>query len=187
MYAHPIYWLETFVDPARFQGTCYRAANWLVLGRTTGRGKNAPSRKPRFPVKELLALPLTPRFRELLMRVMKTRSCRRQIDVNLEELDQIIDCGRQTPLSESDSRKLKAALHAMAERLSANRSTEKPRAVLKDSQTSASAQQNDNAESRPAGHGRNSTAEFRGAQNRCFACQAKSGRCMPGMSERKNL
>ncbi len=66
LYAHPIYWLETFVDPARFQGTCYRAANWLVLGRTTGRGKNAPSKRPRFPVKEVLALPLRPRFRELL-------------------------------------------------------------------------------------------------------------------------
>ena len=66
VYAHPIYWLETFVDPARFKGTCYRAANWLVLGRTTGRGKNAPSKKPTRPVKEILALPLTPRFRELL-------------------------------------------------------------------------------------------------------------------------
>jgi hypothetical protein len=66
LYAHPIYWLETFVDPARFKGTCYRAANWLVLGRTTGRGKNAPSKKARYPVKEVLALPLTRRFRELL-------------------------------------------------------------------------------------------------------------------------
>ena len=27
MYAHPVYWLETFIDPARFKGTCYRAAN----------------------------------------------------------------------------------------------------------------------------------------------------------------
>jgi hypothetical protein len=66
LYAHPIYWLETFVDPARFKGTCYRAANWFVLGRTTGRGKNAPSKKPTRPVKEVLALPLTRRFRELL-------------------------------------------------------------------------------------------------------------------------
>jgi|TARA_Y100000310_G_scaffold262830_1_gene272644 hypothetical protein len=30
--------LETFVDPARFSGTCYRAAGWIELGRTTGRG-----------------------------------------------------------------------------------------------------------------------------------------------------
>jgi hypothetical protein len=66
LYAHPIYWLETFVDPARFKGTCYRAANWLVLGRTTGRGKNAPSKKPTRPVKEVLALPLARSFRELL-------------------------------------------------------------------------------------------------------------------------
>jgi hypothetical protein len=66
LYAHPIYWLETFVDPARFKGTCYRAANWLVLGRTTGRGKNAPSKTARYPVKEVLALPLTRRFRQLL-------------------------------------------------------------------------------------------------------------------------
>jgi transposase len=95
---------------------------------------------------------------------MKTRSCRRRIDVNLEELDQIIDCGRQTPLSESDSRKLKAALHTMAERLSAKRNTEKTRAVLKDSQASAFAQQADNVESRLAGHGRNSATEFTGAR-----------------------
>src|SRR5437660_7675276 len=40
LYAHPVYLLETFVDPERFRGTCYRAANWVVLGLTTGRGKN---------------------------------------------------------------------------------------------------------------------------------------------------
>ena len=31
--------LETLVDPARFSGTCYRAANWTCVGRTTGRGR----------------------------------------------------------------------------------------------------------------------------------------------------
>jgi hypothetical protein len=66
IYNHPIYFLETFTDPARFKGTCYRAANWVVLGKTTGRGHNAPTHKPRVPVKEILAYPLTPRFRELL-------------------------------------------------------------------------------------------------------------------------
>ena len=30
-YGHPIYFLETFIDPERFHGTCYRAANWVVL------------------------------------------------------------------------------------------------------------------------------------------------------------
>jgi hypothetical protein len=31
--------LETFVDSTRFQGTCYRAANWVYVGKTQGRGK----------------------------------------------------------------------------------------------------------------------------------------------------
>jgi hypothetical protein len=66
VYGHPVYFLETFTDPARFKGTCYRAANWVVLGRTTGRGNNAPTHEPRVPIKEILAYPLTRRFRELL-------------------------------------------------------------------------------------------------------------------------
>jgi hypothetical protein len=33
VYGHPIYFLETFVDPERFRGTCYRAANWVLLER----------------------------------------------------------------------------------------------------------------------------------------------------------
>lgn len=66
LYAHPVYWLETFIDPARFKGTCYRAANWLHLGSTTGRGHNAPTSECTQPVKELFGLPLTRRFRELL-------------------------------------------------------------------------------------------------------------------------
>lgn len=65
-YAHPVYWLETFIDPLRFKGTCYRAANWVHLGSTTGRGHNARTKKCTQPVKELFGLPLTPRFRELL-------------------------------------------------------------------------------------------------------------------------
>jgi len=28
---HPIYWLETFVEPQRLRGTCYLAANWIEL------------------------------------------------------------------------------------------------------------------------------------------------------------
>jgi len=66
MYAHPVYWLETFIDPERFKGTCYRAANWQCLGTTTGRGHNARTKKRTQPVKELFGLPLTPRFRKLL-------------------------------------------------------------------------------------------------------------------------
>lgn len=66
LYGHPIYFLETFVDPGRFRGTCYRAANWVVLGPTTGRGKDDQTHRPNRSIKEVLGLPLTPRFRELL-------------------------------------------------------------------------------------------------------------------------
>jgi hypothetical protein len=66
MYGHPIYFLETFVDPARFRGTCYRAANWVLLGKTTGRGKQCNSYVPNRSIKEVLGYPLTKRFRELL-------------------------------------------------------------------------------------------------------------------------
>lgn len=66
LYGHPIYYLETFVDPQRFRGTCYRAANWIRLGVTTGRGKAALSRKPTRPVKEILGYPLVKDFRQRL-------------------------------------------------------------------------------------------------------------------------
>lgn len=65
-YAHPIYLLETFVDPERFRGTCYRAANWKVLGETTGRGKNDLTHRQNRSLKQVLALPLDRRFRQLL-------------------------------------------------------------------------------------------------------------------------
>jgi hypothetical protein len=66
MYAHPIYLLETFVDSERFRGTCYRAANWIVVGQTTGRGKDAQSWKPNRSIKQILVLPLHRRFRQQL-------------------------------------------------------------------------------------------------------------------------
>lgn len=69
MYGHPVYFAETFIDPGRFRGTCYRAANWQLLGLTTGRGKDDQTNKPNRPIKEVLGLPLTPHFRELLSQV----------------------------------------------------------------------------------------------------------------------
>jgi len=66
MYGHPIYFLETFIDPERFRGTCYGAANWVLMGRTTGRGKQSNSYVPNRSIKEVLGYPLTKRFRELL-------------------------------------------------------------------------------------------------------------------------
>ena len=66
LYGHPILYLESFVTPSRHAGTCYKAANWHFLGLTTGRGKDDQTMRPNRPLKEVLGLPLTPRFRELL-------------------------------------------------------------------------------------------------------------------------
>lgn len=66
MYGHPVHFAETFVDPERFRGTCYRAASWIHLGRTTGRGKDDRTHRANRPLKDVLGYPLTRRFRELL-------------------------------------------------------------------------------------------------------------------------
>ena len=68
-YGHPVYYLESFVDPGRYRGTCYRAANWVFLGLTTGRGKDDRNNRPNRPCKEVLGLPLTRHFRRLLSAV----------------------------------------------------------------------------------------------------------------------
>ena len=60
-------WLvETFVDPARFRGTCYRAANWHALGQTAGHGKQGPGYVYHGAIKEVYAYVLAPRFRHWL-------------------------------------------------------------------------------------------------------------------------
>lgn len=66
IYGHPVFLAETFVDPERFRGTCYRAANWVHLGRTTGRGKDDLTHRQNRPLREVYGYPLTARFRELL-------------------------------------------------------------------------------------------------------------------------
>jgi hypothetical protein len=58
--------LETFVDPARFRGSCYRAAGWTLLGRTTGEGLVRPGKQYRTTPKLIFAKPLQGDFRALL-------------------------------------------------------------------------------------------------------------------------
>ena len=60
--------LETFVEQPRFQGICYKAANWIFLGQTKGRGKLGPSGQQSVPIKDLWVHPLDRRFRETLTR-----------------------------------------------------------------------------------------------------------------------
>jgi hypothetical protein len=66
IYGHPIYYLETFTDPERSRGTCYRAANWIELGWTTGRGKASNSHRPNRSLKQVWGYPLEKQFRRFL-------------------------------------------------------------------------------------------------------------------------
>lgn len=66
VYEHPVHFVETFVHPERFRGTCYRAANWVLLGRTTGRGKDDLTHRANRPIKDVLGLPLCKDFRRRL-------------------------------------------------------------------------------------------------------------------------
>jgi hypothetical protein len=63
---HPIYFVETFVDTERFGGTCYKAANWIYLGQTTGRGKNDHTFRVNRSIKAVWGYPLSKNFREVL-------------------------------------------------------------------------------------------------------------------------
>jgi hypothetical protein len=67
VYHHDVVWLETFVDPERgFGGICYKAANWIYLGQTTGRGKNDQTHRANRSLKMVLGYPLRSDFREAL-------------------------------------------------------------------------------------------------------------------------
>lgn len=65
-YNHPIYFLETFVDIEKFKGICYKASNWIYLGKTTGRGKNDQTHKQNRSIKAVFGYPLCKNFRGIL-------------------------------------------------------------------------------------------------------------------------
>ena len=67
LYEHPIRLLESFVDIERFQGTCYRAANWQCLGRSLGLGTKSKSNQKNTSIKELWVYPLGRNFRQHLL------------------------------------------------------------------------------------------------------------------------
>jgi len=58
--------LESFVQKNRFTGTCYKAANWINVGQTKGRGKLGPPGKISVPIKDIWVYPLVKKFRALL-------------------------------------------------------------------------------------------------------------------------
>jgi transposase len=107
---------------------------------------------------------------------------RPRMNVNLEELDQIIERGTHAPLSESESEKLKSALHALAGMLPQPRSTEKTKNVLE--QSAASAPENDPEPAK--GHGRNGASSYTGAQKVAVAHPTlHAGDACPGCEKGK--
>lgn len=65
-YAHPVHALETFVDQDRFEGTCYRAANWWRVGQTKGRTSNEKKHRVEASIKAIYLYPLVADFKEEL-------------------------------------------------------------------------------------------------------------------------
>lgn len=58
--------LETYVEKERFLGTCYKAANWVCVGQTQGRGKLDTHKLSLLPIKDIFLFPLHRRFHDIL-------------------------------------------------------------------------------------------------------------------------
>jgi len=65
-YGHRVYLAETFVDKARFKGTCYQAANWHCVGQTKGSAKRGNAYHYHGHPKAIYLYPLHRRFRRFL-------------------------------------------------------------------------------------------------------------------------
>ena len=61
--------METLVDQSQFKGTCYKAANWVHVGQTTGRGRmDRQNKRKGMAVKDIYLYPLSKCFRKELMK-----------------------------------------------------------------------------------------------------------------------
>jgi len=118
---------------------------------------------------------------------MKTKTPRRRLDVDVEELDRVIDATENGPLSRADRQKLKTTLHALVERLARKRTTEKTSAVLEPKAPPANVDTPPEPErSSGRGHGRNAADAFAGADKVAIAHpRLHSGDSCPGCNEGK--
>lgn len=66
IYNHHIYLLETFIQKNRFQGTCYKAANWIRVGQTKGTAKRGHDHLFHGKIKDVYLYPLRKNFRKKL-------------------------------------------------------------------------------------------------------------------------
>jgi len=75
-YGHPIYCLETYVEIGRFRAICYRAANWIHVGSTTGRGRDGGHHNAILPMKDVYLYPLTPQYKKILCGMEMEVACK---------------------------------------------------------------------------------------------------------------
>lgn len=68
-YGHDLVLVETFVDRSRFAGTCYKAANWMRIGKTKGRSRQDRYMRLKVAIKDLYVYPLSADFRQRLCAV----------------------------------------------------------------------------------------------------------------------
>ena len=73
-YGHPLAAIETFVEQGRFRGTVYKSANWLLVGSTSGRGRDGGHNNAILSIKDIYLRPLCRRFREILKGERQFRS-----------------------------------------------------------------------------------------------------------------
>lgn len=66
VHGHALLLGETFIDPSRFAGTCYRAANWIELGRTRGFAKSNDTYVEHGSAKQIWVYPLHPQAPQIL-------------------------------------------------------------------------------------------------------------------------
>lgn len=69
IYGVKLYLLESFVDPAKFKGTCYKAANWIYLGQSKGASKSGNSYHWHGQRKDIYVMPLAKYFRQRLCQI----------------------------------------------------------------------------------------------------------------------
>jgi len=123
VHGHRLLLAETFVDPQRFRGACYRAANWQLLGSTRGYAKHQMRYTTHHRPKWVLIYPLHPKAKELLCdpqlkdgRTPKMNSkvlSTKQMEALLEQIGRVPDCRKERGIRHSYRTVLTIALAAV--------------------------------------------------------------------------
>ncbi len=113
VYGHGVVLAETFVDPSRFRGTCYRASNWVCVGETKGWSKSGGAYRFNGQPKSVWIYPLRRDFKELLCTT--AGACRRKEGFMVIDLQKLPLDGQgglfEILASVPDSRKRRGVRH----------------------------------------------------------------------------